>query len=761
MKLDKLRMLRLELANEFNFEVVGFAIYYFFDGRWNELDGSKPITDQVAGWLNRANHDPIAYHAPNSRIAWFGCASMGCAVSIEFPTSPQLGTRKRSRTRITEVLKRASNAYQVAHNPLTLLFARDAFRAKLEDAIKSMMPVTPQTSEIQATQQERTLAVLALDIDHFKQVNDSHGHLYGDQVLKTFGIRLERTAERLTAAGKLPIEIAIGHPSGEEFLVLITGSATKDQVVAIANEFRNAINGEPLPSEGDWSWLRDRDNLNMLVPPPLHERIITTSVGIAIHTATASTESIQDRASKLLDQADAALYRAKAAGRNQVIAFDDILSSCGRVLEQDVHTRIVAVDIGKNVGVAVGQEFKVFPPGFTGKKKFSISDGRTTRTIGTYPRYDVTRVTVFDVQPELSFAFISTPEEATTQIEVGSHLEAIPLGSIGHLLPRDARYLSRAVEGVRVGDVTPLQTFISAQPPETKPFAVVFRFSRADQYLKQYGPAALHAALARLYRDITASFHTAAASGILDIGSICIVGRGQVYNDSRVQAFVNDLAEQFPELGLVAGAFSSADAEAQGRNQPSLSSEHAIEFARYAASDYALSEASRLTHFSYAVAVKIIRSLRESKAYSQARADFDKLRTLGIESASVLNIGALTYTDLGQRPQAMEMLERAIQLEGAVTIFRTNYATIACELGEVDRPLRLLATLTDAQVVALKTEHPYGFVTYARLLAKARLAESPEFNSERFALIAEDALNLGRWQNSQASQVIAQALLIS
>src|SRR3977135_2424924 len=105
MKLDKLRMLRDELVGEFGSEWVAATIYYHFGGKWNQLDNATPVADSVAHCLDKAEVEQIAYHAASSRVAWFKCPSMHCTVSLEFPTSPQLTKRKRSRARISSVLQ--------------------------------------------------------------------------------------------------------------------------------------------------------------------------------------------------------------------------------------------------------------------------------------------------------------------------------------------------------------------------------------------------------------------------------------------------------------------------------------------------------------------------------------------------------------------------------------------------------------------------------------------------------------------------------
>ncbi len=123
-------------------------------------------------------------------------------------------------------------------------------------------------------------SIIMLDIDHFKLINDTHGHLTGDSVLKQFAMRV---SSALRSDGHL---IRWG---GEEFLVLIRGIAEQD-VFTVAERLRTAINGDLFPPVGK----------------------LTASGG-----ATSRMEN--DTLESLIARADKALYQAKLNGRDQVV----------------------------------------------------------------------------------------------------------------------------------------------------------------------------------------------------------------------------------------------------------------------------------------------------------------------------------------------------------------------------------------------------------------------------------------------------------
>jgi len=127
------------------------------------------------------------------------------------------------------------------------------------------------------------LAVALLDVDHFKHVNDTHGHATGDQVLRAFA---DTVSARLRSSDRM------ARYGGEEFLLLLPGCAEATAAAQAADRARLAV------EQHGWQALA----------PGLR---VTVSIGVAVcqpgETATA-----------LLQRADAALYRAKAEGRNTV-----------------------------------------------------------------------------------------------------------------------------------------------------------------------------------------------------------------------------------------------------------------------------------------------------------------------------------------------------------------------------------------------------------------------------------------------------------
>lgn len=740
MKLDKLSSFNLALVNELIPHNVKCVVHFKSEDKWIELEGAA-VTGSLAQSLEKSKGEDVAYHAASSLTARYYLKEYDAIASLTFPKSPRLETRRKYRVIIEKVQESASNAYRVSHHSLTHLLAKDAFREVLKAKLKNTENEPSPDYEAQGSELPEIIAVMALDIDYFKQVNDTWGHLYGDQVLKTFGSRLEKCA--LQIKDKAPsVSIDIGHPSGEEFLILMASNVNKEQFLIWANQFRCSICDEVLPTDNEWRWLCGSDNLSALTPPPIPDRGVTTSIGVAFHTSISQTDFSDDPSAALLDLADTALYRAKAAGRNQVIFYDEILSNCGRIIEQDFRTGVVAIDIGSNVGVNIGQEFKVYHPTFTGKKKFSMNDGRTTRTLGTYPRVESGRIVVFNTQPEISFAFIDVSDNIKIELEQGSHLEAIPAGSIGHLLPNTSRYLTASPDSLANSDAHTLQDFIKNHADASRsPFAVVIKFTREADFLRKYGTAALNKALAKLYRGAQLSFSRDNLIAVQDSGSICIVGLNDTYDESIILSFTKEIAAEYPALEVSAGICCADDLDLiNEKYEVELNPAVAIELARFSASELVRDKETHVCHFSVGIAVDILIDLRKARSFDTAYTDFNRLVALGIESASIYNLGGLIAGSLGLPEKALEHYQSAINKDPSNTIYKTNYSIAALNLDEIDLGLKMLSSLSEQELVGLDKKHSYGHFAYAILLAKAKLNGSQYFDQKRFSSLAAQAL---------------------
>jgi two-component system cell cycle response regulator len=163
--------------------------------------------------------------------------------------------------------------FKATHDALTSLWDRGAILALLRSELS------------RSTREHSSVSVLLCDIDHFKQINDIHGHQAGDEVL-------EEVSSRLLDAVRL--HDAVGRYGGEEFLIVLNGCGRED-LKERAEQARRAISAA--------AFLTNHGSIS-----------VSMSVGAITIEGWDKSLPIEP----FLKDADDALYRAKAAGRNRV-----------------------------------------------------------------------------------------------------------------------------------------------------------------------------------------------------------------------------------------------------------------------------------------------------------------------------------------------------------------------------------------------------------------------------------------------------------
>lgn len=158
---------------------------------------------------------------------------------------------------------------QATHDPLTELPNRVLFQDRLHQAMAL------------ARRQEKGLAVLFIDLDHFKHVNDTLGHLIGDDLLKMVANRLRNAVREEDTVARL---------GGDEFVVILYGIDAEKEISAVAQRIHKKLS-DPYFLNG-------------------HKLFVTASIGISLYTSKI-TEPAQ-----LVQNADFAMYLAKDLGGN-------------------------------------------------------------------------------------------------------------------------------------------------------------------------------------------------------------------------------------------------------------------------------------------------------------------------------------------------------------------------------------------------------------------------------------------------------------
>ena len=163
--------------------------------------------------------------------------------------------------------------FQATHDPLTGLYNRNAFEQRLNEDI------------LRATRYHHDLSIFMIDIDHFKVVNDDHGHRAGDDVLQNFAKLLDSSIRITDYSGRY---------GGEEFVIVLPETAV-EEAKELAEKLRIKIEKHVIA-------INRHTDIN-----------ITASIGVSNYPTHCSS------AEEMLKLADSALYSAKHAGRNRVM----------------------------------------------------------------------------------------------------------------------------------------------------------------------------------------------------------------------------------------------------------------------------------------------------------------------------------------------------------------------------------------------------------------------------------------------------------
>ena len=237
--------------------------------------------DSFVGTLEQGHDDMVCHHIDVElcRLVGRGGASRGWIVL--FHDSTELRATERSlqeaNTRL-EALNREL-ARQAVHDSLTGLYNR----SYLDEALPREIS---QAERLQASG-DTSVGLLILDVDHFKQVNDVHGHATGDRVL----MHVAALVRAQVRAGDIPCRYG-----GDELVVVMPGASSQESA-RVGRRICESIAASPF-----------RDGQRQVAA--------TVSLGVAVYPADATD------ATDLLRQADRALYAAKNQGRNRVVGAD-------------------------------------------------------------------------------------------------------------------------------------------------------------------------------------------------------------------------------------------------------------------------------------------------------------------------------------------------------------------------------------------------------------------------------------------------------
>jgi diguanylate cyclase (GGDEF)-like protein/PAS domain S-box-containing protein len=248
-------------------ELIGASMFDFIHPR--ERNAAQRLFESLAMTPTKEAHGELRFRHKNGTWVWLE----GFAQNLLHETSVKaivLNYRDVTQRRMTE----KQLEYRAHYDALTGLPNRVLFRDRVVNGLA------------QAHRNHRGLAMMYLDLDHFKLVNDGLGHSFGDALLAAVASRLQKS---------LRASDTISRIGGDEFAILINDSIDSNAVASIARKLLDTL-AEPFRIDD-------------------HDLYVTASIGISLYPSDGADVET------LVKCADAAMYRAKELGRNQAQLF--------------------------------------------------------------------------------------------------------------------------------------------------------------------------------------------------------------------------------------------------------------------------------------------------------------------------------------------------------------------------------------------------------------------------------------------------------
>jgi diguanylate cyclase (GGDEF)-like protein/PAS domain S-box-containing protein len=252
--------------------------------QWIALTGLGADTSAGSGWLAGIHHDDRlmarqfveSAHDADSVAEWRLLAVDGRDTVWVQATSGRMRSGERGAfvVALTEIDAHKANEagllHRALHDSLTGMLNKAAFMTRVTDALTG------------AAADQGVCAVLYLDLDHFKAVNDDFGHQCGDQLLVAVSRRIRALLRPTETVARL---------GGDEIGVLCPAVESETEAIRLAERIVDSV-GQPFA---------------------IDDRVLHTSVSVGI----ALSDAVATNAGELVERADHAMYRAKAAGRAQ------------------------------------------------------------------------------------------------------------------------------------------------------------------------------------------------------------------------------------------------------------------------------------------------------------------------------------------------------------------------------------------------------------------------------------------------------------
>lgn len=566
---------------------------------------------------------------------------------------------------------------------LTGFFKKETFRERM---LELAFEIKKEFDSSQADERGKktrspVLSFFHIDLDHFKEINDTLGHRFGDEVLRSFAKRIREFCNLKDLS-----EALLSRLGGEEFGI-ITPYLSATDAQKIGEEMCDFVRSNPIPTpqEVESYCLNNPDFKAISLPR------VTASIGIATADSAvilrAPPDSLSGELDQLYERADVATYVAKKLGRDRVMAFNRILAEGGMVLDYDERTGIATIDLGSDMGVEVGDVFRVFDNHkFTGRQPV-IQPGSHEKVIGYFPRLVLGELEVIMTQPQVSFA-LRRGSEAFIPAS-GFFLEWVAPSERGRRAVTDRRGRDRR----KTGALSPrslFETRLREMQEHESLVLVLIAFDNLATIREQRGSSTLK----ELYRSLASELGRLSVPGdvVINLSGEIIGFLPSVPELKAAETKIAELKRNFAarEQATFSAVIFNGSAKGLDRSRALDIARKGLEIARFKGVDQILvldRQALLSKLFFY----------YEHGEYDKVVLEYSELNSLGVteDQALVHYAEALSY--VGNREGALEAAHEILKKNHANTTAIEVMSSTAFELNRYTEAVDAYEKLVDAK----------------------------------------------------------------
>lgn len=598
---------------------------------------------------------------------------------------------------------------------MTGLYNKEAFMKRTVEIIEKIRKEILQEDKSKAKGRSYDISMVHIDIDHFKRINDTWGHAVGDKVIKSFAGFLENFSYEYLKDKN--ITIAPGRLGGEEFGIILSNTNQND-----ARDFAEKL----LENLKSGSLLEGLKNMPALS--------ITASIGVA---TLKSVEIISEKndprllASKLYEDADIATYVAKKMGRARVMLYERILQEGGIIIDYDDRTEIVVIDIGSDVGVNVGDVFKVYDnKKFTGTQPI-YEPGSKEKIIGYYPRLPLGEIEVILVQPGVSFARKIGDEDF--HVEKGFTLEYVPKEELKRPSAPERRKRERRSKGF-VSEKTIFEKRIEELSTREKFVVALIAMDSYRLISDRYGTARTEKIYKKLIKTLDSMLPEGSVMARISNEEIGIIPGALNGFEKIIKNVINEIKTE-EGISFSAGVYFASKWE-KGRKKPLECARKALDIARFEGG-------GTVIVFNEESATKKLSFYIKHRDYEHILEEYNNLLKLGLSIKGLKKVYAEALYYFGKLEDALKENMEALKESPEDPEILKNIASIYLEMGKNEEAVQYFEKLEGAgKLNEIAKKDPWVYRDYGIALFNiGRYKEGEEKLSKAIELEDTDAMS--------------------